>query len=61
MQSPDACRSPIEDAGEFGAEFRRAVFEQALFRSFCGKPGGVSIRFLRRFQPRHFAKVGSDG
>ena len=61
MQSADACCGSVDDASEFGAEFRRAVFQQALLRFFSGKPVGVSIRFLRRFEPRHFAKVGSDG
>ena len=61
MQSPDACLCPVDDANKFGTEFRHTVFEQALLRSFNGKPGGVSLRLLRRFQARHFAKVGSDG
>ncbi len=61
VHSPDASRSPVDDAGKFAAEFRRTLLEQAYFRFFSGKPGGVSIRFLRRFEARHFAKVGSDG
>ena len=61
MQSPDACHGAIDDASQFGAKFLRAALKEALLRFFGGKPGGVSIRFLRRFQPRHFAKVGSDG
>ena len=61
MQSPNAGRGPVDDAREFCAKFRRAVFEETLLRFFSGKPGGVSIRFLRRFEPRHFAKVGGDG
>ena len=60
MQSPNAGRGAVDDAREFGAKSRRAVFEQALLRFFSGKPGGVSVRFLRQFEPRHFAKVSSD-
>jgi len=59
MQSPDACHGAIDDASQFGAKFRRAALNEVLLRFFGGKPGGVSIRFLRRFQPRHFAKVAA--
>src|SRR5208337_5535523 len=61
VQSPNAGRGTVDDAREFGAKFRRAVFDQTLLRFFRGKPGGVSIRFLRRFEPSHFAKVGGHG
>jgi hypothetical protein len=61
VQSSNADRGPVDDAREFCAKFPRAVFEETLLRFFRGKPGGVSIRFLRRFEPRHFAKVGGDG
>jgi hypothetical protein len=61
MQAPDAGFGAVNHASELVAEFRRAVFKQALLRFFNGKPGGISIRFLRRFEPEHFAKVGSNG
>jgi|HubBroStandDraft_1064217.scaffolds.fasta_scaffold03325_10 hypothetical protein len=61
VQAPDAGCGAVNHASEFGAEFRRAVFEQALLRFFNGKPGGISIRFLWRFEPGHFAKVGGNG
>jgi hypothetical protein len=61
VQPLDAGCCSVDDANQFSTEFRRAVFEQALFCFFSGKPGGVPIRFLRRFQARYFAKVGSDG
>jgi hypothetical protein len=61
VQAPDAGLGAVNHAGEFGAEFRRPVFEQALLRLFSGKPGGVSIRFLRPLEARHCAKVGSNG
>src|ERR1035441_6093401 len=59
-QSLNPRQSTVDHANEFSAECRRAVFAQTLRRFFSGKPGGVSIRFLRRFEPRHFAKVGGD-
>jgi hypothetical protein len=61
VQSLNPRHSAVDDASEFSAKFRRAGFEQTLFRFFGGKPGGVSIRFLRRFEAGHLAKVGSDG
>lgn len=61
VQAPDACRGTVDDQSEVGAEFRRAVFEQALLRFFSGEPGRVPIRFLRRFEPRHFAEMSGDG
>jgi hypothetical protein len=61
VQSPNPRYSAVNDASEFGAELQRPAFQQTLLRSFRGKPGGVSIRFLWRFEPSHFAKVGSDG
>ena len=61
VQSLDARRGAVDDASEFGAEFGLAVFEQALLRFFDGEPGGVSIRFLRRLEPRHFAEMCGDG
>jgi hypothetical protein len=61
VQTPDAGLGTVNHASEFGAGFPRAVFKQALLRFFNGKPGGISIRFLRRFEPGHFAKVGSNG
>src|SRR5450755_1968422 len=60
VQSLDPRQSAVDDASEFGAEFRSAVFLQTLLRFFRGKPGGASTRFLRCFEPSHFAKVGSD-
>jgi hypothetical protein len=60
VESLDPRQSTVNDASQFAAKFRRAVIEQALLRFFSRKPGGVSIRFLWRFQPRYFAKVGSD-
>jgi hypothetical protein len=61
VQSPNAGCGTVDNTSEFGAEFRCALFEQPLLRFFRGKPGGVAIRFLRRFEPGHFAKVGNDG
>jgi len=61
MQSPDACHGAIDDASQFAAKLRRAALNQALLRFFGGKPGGISIRLLRRFQAKHLAKVSSDG
>jgi len=46
VQSPDACGSTVDDADKFGSEFRFAILEQALFRFFRGKPGGLAVRFL---------------
>jgi len=61
VQAPDAGLGAVDHAGEFGAEFRRAVLEQALLRLLSGKPGGISIRFLRPLEPGHSAKVGGNG
>ena len=61
VQSLDPQLSAFDNPSEFRAKFRWTVFAQALFSFFSGKPGGVSIRFLRRFEPGHFAKVGIDG
>jgi hypothetical protein len=47
MQSPDACHGAIDDASQFSAKIRRAALNEALLRFFGGKPGGISIRFLR--------------
>ena len=60
VQSLDPRTGAVDDASEFGAKFRRSVCAQAQFRFFCGKPGGVSIRFLWRFEPCYFAKVNHN-
>ena len=60
VQPLDSRQSAVDDASKLGAEFRSAVFPQTLLRFFRGKPGGSAARFLRRFEPSHFAKVGSD-
>ncbi len=59
--SPDPRQSTLDDASQFSAEFGGAPFPQPLLRFFGGKPGGISIRFLRRFEPSHFAKVRTHG
>ena len=61
VQTLNTRRSAVDDSRELSAEFRGAAFEQALLRLFSGEPSRVSIRFLRRLEPSHFAKVGSDG
>jgi hypothetical protein len=61
FESLNPRQSAVDHASEFGAEFGRTAFPQTLFRSVRGKPGGVSIRFLRRFESGDFAKMGSDG
>src|SRR5450755_704414 len=60
VQPLDPRQPAVDDASEFGAEFLSAVFLQMLLRFFRGKPGGTATRFLRCFEPSHFAKVGSD-
>jgi hypothetical protein len=60
LQALDPRRSTVDDANEFRSEIRLAVFEQALLGFLSRKPCGISIRFLRRFQPRHFTKVRCD-
>lgn len=60
VQALDPRRSPVHDANEFRAKFRRAVFEQSALGLVRGKPAWISIRFLRRFEARYFAKVSSD-
>jgi hypothetical protein len=61
VQSLNPRQGTVDNAGEFGAEFGGAVFEQALLRFRGRKPGGMSIRFLRQLEPSHFAKMSSDG
>lgn len=61
VQSRDPRQSTVDNSNQFGAEFWRAVLQQALLGLFRRIPCGVAIRFLRRFEPGHFAKVGSDG
>ncbi len=61
VQAVDPRNSAVDHANEFFAEIWRAVFEQALLCFLGGKPRGLSIRFLRRFEARHFAKMDADG
>jgi hypothetical protein len=60
LQPPNPRRSSVDDTSKFGAEFPRPVFFETLLCFFRREPGWVPIRFLRRFEPSHFAKVGSD-
>lgn len=53
-------QSVADNPDKFSAKFRLTVFQQQLLGFFRGSPGGISIRFLRRFEARHFAKVGVD-
>jgi len=61
VQPLNTQHGPFDSPSEFRPKFRWTVFAQALFSFFSGKPAGVSIRFLRRFEPGYFAKVGIDG
>jgi hypothetical protein len=49
-----------DNADEFGAKLWRAVFAQTLLRLFGGKPGWISLCFLRRFEPGNLAEVSND-
>jgi len=60
VQSLNPRQGTVDDASEFRSEFGRAVFQQALFRFRWRKPGGITIRFLGRFEAGHFAQVSGD-
>jgi hypothetical protein len=60
LQTLNPRNGPGDNADEFGAKLWSAVFAQTLLRLFGGKPGWISLRFLRRFEPGDLAQVGND-
>lgn len=60
VEAMDAGGSFVDDAKEFGSQFRIAVFAQALLGLVGGKPTRTAIRFLRAFETRDLAKMNGD-
>ena len=60
-QPKDASNGAIDYARESGGVIVATIFAQTAFRLLRGKPGGIAVKLLRRFPPRHLAKMGDDG